>query len=280
MGHANSSPTISREIDSMLWSRFHLIEACHFIKPTTLSTFRSSFRCFSGERNNDHENRRSLVPWTEAEDRRMVQLRRDGYTYASIAATLGRTRSAVGHRFHDKLIREYGIQPPATRREFTGIEDDLICTMREAGETFPAIAAALPEPRTSRATLNRYSNLQSGRGLRRGKQSWWSSAEVQMIAILKEQGTARGDVALYFPSRSPSSIMERFDALTKEGVARRNHFYTSEDDDLLIDARRRGLTSSEIRGLLPARTLRSLDSRTSLLRQRGLLGTTMSTPPR
>lgn len=214
------------------------------------------------------ESARSARSYSEAEDRMIAQLKDEGHSFGSIALRLGRSPPAVVAHYYQRLFDRSDI-PKTVRRSklFTKAEDNLICSMRKAGEKWRHIAATMTG-RSAAAIEQRWRLYLKSLQPHVKTQRPWTASEMDHLDHLKaEKNLSLDDVLEHFPSRSLNAVRSRYHLLVRTRVGpgsrqgRRGVLYTREEDEMIISFRKQGLKWPDIAKRIPTRTSYSLQRR-------------------
>ncbi|KAK3628352.1 hypothetical protein LTR56_017551 [Elasticomyces elasticus] len=188
----------------------------------------STQRCFQSTAATDTR------PFTQAEDDRILEMRREKIPMAVAAVELGRTTSKIQNRLHNVLL--VGGPWPEAAKPFSKDDDERILHMMREVKTAKLIATDLR--RSTASTRSRMNVLLhfggSPPGMRRHKP--YNSAEDNRIMELRRQKTPMSHIAQEL-GRSVASVRSRWtNALSivdRPAADRLNPYNTFDDDEIL-----------------------------------------------
>lgn len=241
----------------------------------TLSTVRSrvglqSRRFFFPSNRTDARN-----PWNDELDSKILELRQQGLTIMQIAQQLGHGVSRVQGRI--QTLRDKSKSEPAsfsTGKDWTTSEDKVLMEKFEAGLKWKQMLPFLPG-RSVEAARSRYYKLKRGdAGAARraiGRKSWTAEEKQCVVSMMLVEGLSqkvtaerlgRTKVAVQRIWQShgrnvlPADMVEKY---------RGENEWTSEQDDILIEQKKKGKTYEAIQLELPSKSVKAVAERARYL---------------
>lgn len=214
--------------------------------------------------------------WTAAEDRKILELHHQGLTSSQIALQMpDRTPENVSWRLRQG---RRDAEPRSTRERWTPEQDALLMGKRDAGLEMKQICQFFPGRSLSAVRARNNQLLRGGAQMakhRNGRKPWraWSPEQKQRLidmkvtdglsieAISKNLGrTYSATQYIWNKCRQslPADVVKRL---------RPEHGWTSEEDDILIELRGKGVPYNEIALDLPERSTRSIKDRCQRIRK-------------
>lgn len=212
--------------------------------------------------------------WTAEEEERLLQLRKQGMPYAEMLDYFpDRTWRALEDKYQ---VLTKTVPSGKKAKEWTKKENMLLVKLKEESErrrnplSWNKIAESLPG-RSGEACSNQYRKIKRGRNYEAPVtvHKRFSAEEDERLKSFVKNGTSWEEISTSFPGRTESSLKSRY-FYRLENVSQ--HFWSSEDDDRLIEAVEANMTYEDIRKeIFRQKSVSALKARVTRLRKDGRL---------
>ena len=229
------SPEIRKPL--LLNSRAALVSSAEDVKSKTAST---------PKLDKGAKIKRGLL-WTAEEEERLVRLREEDRSWEELAEYFpGRTWQALASKYYKlKGLSE----PKAEVKHWTTEEDETLLELKEKNEPWGDIVKRFPE-RSPAAIRSHYTYLRRDQSLAPAS-TWKPYTDEEKELLLKVAGTDTtwSERAKQFPGRSGRSLKSQYAKLKQEDP-QDFHYWTSDEEDRLVEELERGKTLEEVGVLL------------------------------
>lgn len=217
------------------------------------------------------------IKWTDELDCKVLELSQQGLSMRQIAQQLGVGLSSIWHRMSKVRAKsESGPAPFSTGKFWSASEDKVLMDKIEAGLKWEQILPFL-HGRSVAAVQSRYYKLKLQRGnagaARRANEGkpWTAEERQRVISMILAEGLSQAVTAerLGRTKAAVNFIWQKHgrNVLPAEMTekVRREREWTSEQDNILIEQKKKGNSYKAIRCMLPSKSVRAMYGRAQVL---------------